>query len=89
MITLRIRSTIVSTINWDEFKKYKHERESAEKLDNFEMVIEFLRSFYNKSTSFEVFDTLVDDKIGKMMLEKRNISKPEGLDSYLYKQLSR
>lgn len=79
----------MSVINWDEFKQYKHEREDIEKLDNFEMVLGFLRSFYNKSTSFEVFDTLVDDPIGKMMLEKRNITKPEGLDSYLYRQLSR
>lgn len=79
----------MSVINWDEYKKYKHERESGEQLDNFEILLEFLRSFYNKSTSFEVFDTLDDDPIGKMMLEKRNITKPEGLDSYLYRQLSR
>ncbi len=84
-----IRRVIVSKINWDEYKHYKHESENLQGLDNFEVLLEFLRSFYNKTSSFDVFDMLNDDGLGKMMLEKRQISKPEDLEDYLYKRLSR
>ncbi len=76
-------------INWDEYKKYKKEVTNREKLDNFRLLLEFLRSFYNKNSPFEVFDILEEDDLGKMMLEKRDILKPEDLEDYLYKKLSR
>ena len=79
----------MSKINWDEYKKYKQQREDMNKLENFELLLEFLRSFYNKTSSFEVFDILEDDTLGKMMLEKRGISKPEHLEEYLYRKLAR
>jgi len=79
----------VAKINWEEYKKYKRQREDVEGLDNFEILLEFLRSFYNKTSSFEVFDILEADELGKMMLEKRDISKPEHLEAYLYRRLSR
>lgn len=80
---------MMSKINWNEYKKYKHENKNLKELDNFGVLLEFLRSFYNKSSSFEVFDILSDDELGKMMLDKRDISKPEHLEDYLYKRLSR
>ncbi len=79
----------MAKINWDEYKQYKSQRENIDNLDNFEIMLEFLRSFYNKTTSFEVFDILDADSLGKMMLEKRDISKPEQLEEYLYRKLSR
>jgi len=79
----------MSKINWDEYKQYKKQLPSTNELDNFELLLEFLRSFYNKNSPFEVFDILQEDDLGKMMLEKRDISKPEHLEDYLYKKLSR
>jgi len=79
----------MSKINWDEYKKYKHEHPNLKDLDNFEVLLEFLRSFYNKTSSFEVFDILNDDEIGKMMLEKRNLNEPEHLEDILNKRLAR
>jgi hypothetical protein len=79
----------MSKINWDEYKKYKHQTPNTQELDNFEVLLEFLRSFYNKHSPFEVFDILAEDELGKMMLEKRDISKPEHLEDYLFKKLSR
>ncbi len=79
----------MSVINWDEYKKYKSERNMTDDVDNFEILLEFLRSFYNKTSPFEVFDVLEEDTLGKMMLEKREISKPEHLEPYLYRRLSR
>ncbi len=79
----------MSVIDWDEYKKYKYERKETDDLDNFEILLEFLRSFYNKTSPFEVFDMLEEDSLGKMMLEKREISTPEHLEPYLYRRLSR
>ena len=79
----------MSKINWDEYKKYKHESDNLKERDNFEVLLEFLRSFYNKTSSFEVFDMLNDDELAKMMLQKREISKPEHLEDYLHKRLLR
>lgn len=79
----------MSKINWDEYKKYKHERPNLKKLDNFEVLLEFLRSFYNKTSAFDVFDMLEEDEIGKMMLDKRDITQPEHLEDLLYKRLAK
>lgn len=79
----------MSKINWDEYKKYKQESNNLKGLDNFEILLEFLRSYYNKTSSFDVFDMLDDDELGKMMLEKRELFMPEHLEDYLYKRLSR
>lgn len=78
----------MAKINWDEYKTYKKEREDAENFDNFGLLLEFLRSFYNKSSAHEVYDMLDDDPLGRMMLDKREISRPEQLEIYLYKKLS-
>jgi len=79
----------MAKINWDEYKTYKYELDNKETLDNFEILLEFLRSFYNKTSSFEVFDMLENDPLGKMMLDKREISRPDQLEEYLYRKLSR
>ena len=79
----------MAKIDWDEYKSYKYERDDKESLDNFEILLEFLRSFYNKTSTFEVFDMLEKDPLGKMMLDKREISRPDQLESYLYRRLSR
>jgi len=79
----------MSKINWDEYKKYKHTNDNLKEGDNFEVLLEFLRSFYNKKSSFEVFDMLNDDELAKMMLKKREISKPEHIEDYLRKRVLR
>lgn len=79
----------MAKINWEEYKTYKYESDNKERLDNFEILLEFLRSFYNKTSSFEVFDMLENDPLGKMMLDKREISRPDQLEAYLFRKLSR
>ncbi len=83
------RKMTMAKIDWDEYKTYKYERDDKESLDNFEILLEFLRSFYNKTSSFEVFDMLENDPLGKMMLDKREINRPDQLEDYLYRKLSR
>lgn len=69
-------------INWDEFKEYK---KHSHREDNFEILLEFMKSYYNMSSPFDVYDSLSVDGIGQMMLEKRDISDAEGLETYLFK----
>lgn len=83
------RKMTMAKIDWDEFKTYKYERDDKKSLDNFELLLEFLRSFYNKTSSFEVFDMLENDPLGKMMLDKREISRADQLEAYLFRKLSR
>ncbi len=79
----------MAKIDWEEYKVYKHQREGRDEVDNFEILLEFLRSYYNKTSPLEVFDALDTDPVGKMMLEKREIFQPEGLEAYLYRRLSK
>ena len=74
-------------ISWDQFKEYKQSRENPKKLDNFEMLLEFIRSFYNKQSAYDIFDILAEDELSRMMMQKRNISEPEDLEDYLFKVL--
>ena len=69
-------------INWDEYKE--HKKYSVRK-DNFEILLEFMRSFYNMSSPTEMFEIFVEDDIASMMLEKRNIKEAEDLENFLFK----
>lgn len=72
-------------INWNEFKEYKQTRENPRKLDNFQLLLEFIRSYYNKNSAFGIFDMLVADELSRMMLKKRGIAEPEDLEAHLFK----
>ncbi len=76
-------------INWNEFKEYKQMREDPERLDNFQLLLAFIRSYYNKSSAFEIFEMLVEDELSVMMLKKRGIHEPEDLEGHLLKVFHR
>ncbi len=73
------------TINWDQFKEYKTTRENPQGHDNFMLLLEFIRSFYNMHSVYDIYDTLSNDELATMMMEKREISAPEALEPYLFK----
>lgn len=73
-------------INWNEFKYFKQGRANPESLDNFQLLLEFIKSFYNISNVYDIFDMLRDDELSAMMLEKRGISDPTHLEDFIYKQ---
>lgn len=68
-------------INWDEFKEYKRGNSSE---DKFGVLLGFMKSYYNMHSPFEIYDSLRDDDLAKMMMEKRDIKDPEDLENYLY-----
>ena len=72
----------MAKINWDEYKEYK--RYSVKK-DNFVILLDFIKSYYNITNAFDIFDILIHDETAKMMLEKRNIENAESLEDFIFK----
>ena len=67
-------------INWEEFKEFK---KTSHKDDNFEMLLDFMKSYYNMTASMDIYSVLVNDGIGEMMLQKRDIVDAQSLQKYL------
>jgi len=74
---------MVTNIDWSEFKAFR--QASAKEQDNFMMLLDFLKSYYNMFSAFDIYDTMRNDETARMMLDKRSISDAEGLESYLFK----
>ncbi len=70
------------TIDWDEFKTYKQEHMDISKKDNFLLLYEFVKSYYNILSYFDIYDMLRHDELSSMMLQKRDINSPEDLEKY-------
>lgn len=70
-------------INWDEFKIFK--QHSTEKNDNFEILLDFLKSYYNMTNPTEMYETMINDDIAPMMLKKRDIKDAVSLENHLFK----
>ena len=68
-------------IDWDEYKE--HKRYSMRK-DNFAMLIEFVKNFYNINNPSEIYALLVEDEVASMMLKKRGIRDATELEEYLF-----
>ena len=75
-------------INWEEFKLHKQAKFLKENdKDNFDILIDFLRSYYKITSVKEIFDTISQDEVGKLMLIKRNLTEIEPFEKYLYKDI--
>jgi len=72
----------LSKINWDEYKDHK---KFSVRSDNFEILLEFMKSYYNMTSPNEMYEMLRNDDIAQMMLEKRSITDAEGLENFLFK----
>lgn len=72
-------------INWEDFKTYKQTVKTQK--DNFRILLDFIRFQYAISNTFDIYNTLINDELGKMMLDKRDITEPMKLEKYLFKPL--
>ena len=70
------------TINWQEFKEYK---KYSNRSDNFETLLDFMKSYYNMLNPRDIYDTLYNDDTAQLMLEKRNLIDAEALENFIYK----
>jgi len=71
----------LSRFDWIEFKEYKNYNKKEDKL---ELAIDFIKSYYNIQSASSIFEILIEDDIGKMMLDKREISTAEGLENFMF-----
>ena len=69
-------------IDWDEYKEYK---QHSIRNDNFEILLDFMKSYYNVTHPSDMFDSLIEDDTAKLMLEKREIKDAEDLERFLRK----
>jgi len=69
-------------INWTEFKEFK---KYTVRNDNFETLLDFMKSYYNMMSPTDLYDIFKEDVTAKMMLDKRNITDAEGLENFLFK----
>jgi len=72
----------VVKINWDEFKEFK---QHSHRDDNFEILLEFMKSYYNMLSPVDMFESFVEDDLAKMMLDKRDIKDAGDLENFLFK----
>ena len=73
----------MQAIDWDEYKQY---REHSVQEDKLRITIDFIKSYYNKHTVFDIYDMLSEDDIGQMMLAKRDITSAESLENFMFAQ---
>ncbi len=73
-------------INWEEFKLYKIS--SDKKDDNFEILLSFLRSYYNITSPREIFETMIDDETAQLMLNKRALYSIQDLEKHLFRRFN-
>ncbi len=78
----KVEGNNLSRINWDEYKEHK---KYSVKDDNFEILLEFMKSYYNLTNPSDMYEMLAEDDIAQMMLEKREISDAEDLENFLFK----
>jgi hypothetical protein len=69
-------------INWAEYKEYKR---YTHRDDNFAILLDFMKSYYNMSSPMDIYDVLHNDETAQLMLEKRKITDAEGLENFLFK----
>jgi hypothetical protein len=69
-------------IDWDEYKEFKL---YSVRDDNFEILLDFLKSYYNLTNAYDLFETLIEDDIAQMMLKKRSIADAASLERFMRK----
>lgn len=73
-------------IDWEEFKFFKQYTKHPG--DNFEILLDFLVRHYRMVSPKEMFETMANDDIAMLMLEKRELDSLEALEKYLYKNFN-
>ena len=79
---LKIKGKVLIRIDWDEYKEHKKMTVRENKL---EIVLEFLKSYYNMTNPSDVYETMRADDIGEMLLSKYNINSDVDLEDILFK----
>lgn len=69
-------------INWEDYKDFKT-NDYTKNGDNFDILLEYLRSYYNLKNFLEIYEVLLEDELARQMLEKRSIADAYALSDYI------
>ncbi|MBL4729956.1 MAG: hypothetical protein JKY28_00925 [Sulfurimonas sp.] len=69
-------------IDWKEYKEFKTH---TNKEDRLEILVDFMKSYYNINNPREIYSIMKDDDLAQMLLEKKEIKDSEGLENFMYK----
>lgn len=72
----------MASIDWTEYKEFKTH---TTKEDRLEILVDFIKSYYNMNSPRDMFSMIQDDDIGQMLLERKDIIDAEGLESFMYR----
>ena len=72
----------MTKLNWEEYKEF---RKYSNKEDKLQLAIDFMKSYYNMNSPSDMYEILANDDIGKMLLDKRDITDAEGLETFMFK----
>jgi len=73
----------LTEIDWNEFKFFK--QYSNKKDDNFEVLLDFLKSYYKMTSITEIYETIANDETAQLMLAKRDIDSAEALEKHIFR----
>lgn len=76
----------MTEIDWNEFKFFK--QYSNKKDDNFEVLLDFLKSYYKMTSIKEIYDTIAYDEVACLMLKKRDIDSAETLEKHIFRDFN-
>mgnify|MGYP006921596904 FL=1 len=76
----------MTEIDWSEFKFFK--QYSNKKDDNFEVLLDFLKSYYKMTSIKEIYETIANDDVAELMLKKRDIDSAEALERHLFRDFN-
>ncbi len=74
-------------IDWEEYKLFKKEFQNPKNLDNFGVLLYFLKGYYNVRNVVEMYEILAFDELSKMMLEKRELVSSDDLEDFVNKMM--
>lgn len=70
----------VPNIDWEEYKEF---RRLSLRDDKFVILLDFLKSYYNITNPYDVFDSLQADELGLLMMQKREIEDAQDLERFM------
>lgn len=72
----------MASIDWDEYKEYKVHSSKEDKL---EILVGFIKSYYNLSNPRDIFNMMRGDDLAIMLLKRKEINSAESLEDFIYK----
>ena len=71
----------MASIDWTEYKEFKTH---TTKEDRLEILVDFIKSYYNVNNARDMFSMIHNDDIGQMLLERKDITDAEGLENFMF-----